>query len=56
MDCSRLKLNADKTQFIWIGSCGQISKIDINEIQIACTTVELSKSVKDLGINVDSIV
>ena len=53
MDASWLKLNADKTQFIWIGSSRQIAKVRVNEIQISGTTAPLSTKVKDLGMNVD---
>jgi len=54
MDSSRLKLNADKTQFIWIGSSRQVAKIRVNEIQVSGTNVPLSETVKDLGMNVDN--
>src|SRR5438132_7072590 len=54
MDSSRLKLNADKTQFIWIGSSRQIAKIRINEIKVSGTNVPVSSTVKDLGMNGDN--
>ncbi len=34
LNASRLKLNADKTQFIWIGSSRQIAKVRFNEIRV----------------------
>ena len=54
MDSSRLKLNADKTQFIWIGSSRQIAKVKVNEIQVSGVSVPLSTTVNDLGMKVDS--
>ena len=34
MASNRLKLNADKTQFIWLGSCQQLLKVEIDSIQL----------------------
>ena len=53
MDTSRLCLNADKTQFIWLGSRQQMDKININKILLSSSTVPLSNSVKDLGVMLD---
>ena len=54
MDSSRLKLNAEKTQFIWIGSSRQIAKVQVIEIPISGVNVPLSTTVKDLGMKIDS--
>ena len=49
MQSNRLKMNADKTQLIWIGTRQQLSKVDINEIKLQLDTVSYSTSVSDLG-------
>ena len=49
MQSNRLKMNTDKTQLIWIGTRQQLSKVDINEIELQLDTVSFSTSVSDLA-------
>ena len=39
MSCNRLKMNAKKTQVIWIGSRQQLAKVDIEELQLLSANV-----------------
>ena len=54
MQSNRLKMNTDKTQLIWIGTRQQLSKVDINEIELQLDTVSFSTSVSDLGVILDN--
>ena len=54
MGSNRLKLNADKTQVIWVGTRQQLSKVDIKELQLLSARVVFSDAVSDLGVTIDS--
>ena len=54
MSCNRLKMNAEKTQVIWIGSRQQLAKIDIEELQLLSANVHFSTTVSNLGVHFDS--
>ena len=54
MSCNRLKINAEKTQVIWIGSRQQLVKIDIEELQLLSANVHFSTTVSNLGVHFDS--
>jgi hypothetical protein len=54
MGSNRLKLNAEKTQVIWIGSRQQLDKVDISELQLQSAIVQFTDTVSDLGVMVDS--
>ena len=54
MDSNRLKLNADKTQLIWLGNRQQLQKINIKQFLIGSSTVPTVGSVIDLGVHIDS--
>ena len=54
MGSNRLKLNADKTKVIWIGSPQQLDKVDISELQLQSAIVQFTDTVSDLGVMVDS--
>ena len=54
MGSNRLKLNAEKTQAVWIGTRQQLSKVDITEFRLGSAVVRLSDTVSDLGVMVDS--
>jgi hypothetical protein len=54
MRCSRLKLNADKTQIIWIGTRQQLAKVGITSVRILSADVGIASTVNDLGVNLDS--
>ena len=47
-------MNTDKTQLIWIGTRQQLSKVDINEIELQLDTVSFSASVSDLDVILDN--
>jgi len=52
--CKRLKLNADKTEFIWLGSAPNLKKFSINAIQLGSETIDVSSTVRNLGVIFDS--
>ena len=54
MGSNRLKLNADKTQVIWVGTRQQLDKIHITELQLQSANVQFADTVSDLGVVVDS--
>ena len=51
MSCNRLKMNAEKTQVIWIGSRQQLAKVDIVELQLLSANVHFSTTVYILGVH-----
>ena len=51
---NRLKLDAKKTQAIWLGTRQQLAKVHIAEIQLFSTSVPISSTVMDLGVTLDS--
>ena len=55
MSSNRLKLNSDKTQFIWLGSRYQRQKVDITSIQLGINEVKFQSSVNDLGVIIDDL-
>ena len=54
MSSNRLKLNTDKTQFIWLGTRQQLQKIGIDHIQLGSNNVKFQTSVGNLGVTLDS--
>ena len=54
MRASRLRLNPIKTQVMWLGSGQQLKHVDIIDIPVLSTTVQVVKSAKDLGLILDS--
>ena len=54
MFSNRLKLNSDKTQFIWLGTWQQLQKITIDSITLSGSIVEFQSSVNNLGVKIDS--
>ena len=54
MSCNRLKMNAEKTQVIWIGSRQQLAKVDIVELKLLSANVHFSTTVSNLGVHFDS--
>ena len=49
MVCYRLMINESKTEFLIIGSHGQLSKIKINSIMVGDAIIEPVKSTRNLG-------
>src|SRR5688572_33272016 len=53
MSSNRLRLNPGKTQFIWVGTRGQLSKIDLSYLQHHFPGISFSTTVRDLGVILD---
>jgi hypothetical protein len=53
MDGNRLKLNADKTQIIWVGSRQQLAKLVDTDVTLQSSVVHPSTTVVDLGVHID---
>jgi len=54
MRASRLWLNPTKTQVMWLGSGQQLKHVDINDIPLLLTTIRVVRSMRDLGVIIDS--
>ena len=54
MRASRLQLNSQKTQLIWIGSRQQLDKLNITDVQLLSTTLRPQSAVRSLGVILDS--
>ena len=53
MSFNRLKLNADKTQFTWLGTRQQLDKINIPTINLRSSVVQLQSCVSNLSVIFD---
>ena len=53
MSSNRLKLNSEKTQFIWLGSRQQLSKVGVNQVHLGNHAVTSQSTVCNLGIHLD---
>ena len=51
---NRLKLNADKTEFIWLGTRQQLSKVVATPLQVKDQLLQPTDTVRDLGVFIDS--
>ena len=54
MSSNRLRLNADKTQFIWLGTAPQLAKVNNWTITLADDVIDVSDAVTCLGVVIDS--
>ena len=54
MRASRLQLNPQKTQLIWLGSRQQLDKLNITDVQLLSTTLHPQSTVCSLGVILDS--
>jgi len=54
MKNNRLRMNADKTQLLWLGTRQQLNKLTTTDLSLSSTRVKLSSSVLDLGVYIDS--
>jgi len=54
MRVSRLRLNPTKTQVMRLGCGQQLKHVDINDITLLSTTVQVVRSARDLGVILDS--
>ena len=55
LSSNRLRLNADKTQFIWHGGRAQLTKIGIAFLRARFPDVHFSDLVRDLGVTLDPV-
>ena len=53
MTSNRLKLNTDKTQFIWLGTRQQLAKVHCHTITLRGTTINILTEVTCLGVVID---
>ena len=53
MSSNRLKLNGDKTQFIWLGSRQRLARISKDNLVIQGAEISPLDSVRDLGVIID---
>ena len=53
MASNRLKLNGNKTEFIWIGSKGKLRRVQPNPLPVSGVSVVPSVVVRNLGVHVD---
>src|SRR6218665_4210314 len=53
MSSNRLKLNSEKTQFIWLGGQQQLNKVSIDSINLLGSTVNVQSSVINLAVAID---
>jgi len=54
MSSNRLKLNTDKTQFIWLSTEAQLTKINSRTITLADADIQVSDVITCLGVVIDS--
>ena len=55
MASDRLKLNDEKTQIIWLGTCQQLDKVTIQMLKLQNAVVPFSSVVNDLGVLLNSL-
>ena len=53
MSSNRLKLNGDKTQFIWLGTRQQLSKVDRRPLMVSGVQIAPLDMVRNLGVLLD---
>src|SRR6218665_3717467 len=53
MSSNILKLNSEKTQFIWSGGQQQLNKVNIDSTNLLGSTVNFQSSVINLGVTID---
>jgi len=54
MRSNRLRMNAEKTQLVWLGTRQQLAKLTTTELPLLSAHVKPSSAVLDLGVNIDS--
>ena len=54
MNANRLRLNEDKTQFIWLGTPHQLSEVQCQKISLRGVDIQISTEVTCLGVLLDS--
>ena len=53
MSSNRLRLNPNKTQYIWLGTRQQLAKINLEALALEFPWITFSSSVRDLGVTLD---
>ena len=53
MSQNGLKLNAEKTQLVWLGTRQQLTKLTISQLPLSSSTVDLVLTVTNLGVVFD---
>jgi len=53
LSSNQLKMNADKTQLLWLRTRQQLDKLTVTELSLLSARVQLSTTVSDLGVLVD---
>jgi len=53
MRSNRLRMTADKTQLVWLGTRQQLAKLTTTELPLLSALVKPSSAVLDLGVNID---
>jgi len=53
MSSSRLRLNPDKTQVLWLGFKFQLLKVDIQYVPVLTTSAKIVDTARDLGVVID---
>jgi len=51
---SRLRLNATKTQVMWLSSPQQISQVDVSHVPVLSELIKVVESARDLDVVIDS--
>jgi len=54
MSKNRLKLNAEKTQLIWLGTRQQLAKLTVTQPRLTSSVAEFDSTVTDLGVVFDN--
>jgi len=54
MSSNRLKMNAHKTQLLWLGTRQQLNKLSVKELQLLGARVSFSGSASNLHVTIDS--
>jgi len=50
MSACRLRLNAAKTQLLWLGSSQLVDRVDCHDVLVLGTRVAISDTARDLGV------
>jgi len=53
MRSNRLRMNADKTQLVWLRTRQQLAKVTSTELPLLSALIMPSSAVLDLGVNID---
>jgi len=54
MGSNKLKLNANKTQLIWIGTRQQLAKLTVTQLKLTNSVVKFTETAVDLGVVLDA--